>query len=244
MKKSPLFLLLIIGPLAFSGHAQAVKKVVEATSTASTPSTPLLLVSPTSGPVAMTPHLVQATVPVKWNESSLGVTVNYRHEGRTPLKVQGVKTTAGFFIVDYPRTIPPGGTGAIELIASAKPNTNGEQELVTLLSEQGEKTVRVIFEREAAVSFAATKLSWTIGEAVSAKTVAFVVMPSTAIPTKVRALGSGNTAVLEPVDKTNYRVRITPGSTAKAQQFPVIVEFEPALPGVSTVIYCSVAANE
>jgi hypothetical protein len=46
------------------------------------------------------------------------------------------------------------------------------------------------------------------------------------------------------VGQNSYRVQIKPGSTAKAQQFPVVVEFDPALPGVATVIYCTVAAAE
>src|SRR5690349_19115438 len=102
MKTNSLWVALFLAA-AICGRADS-PKVVDATAPSSPALTP---VSPDS-PVAMTPHAVQATVSVKWNESSLNVTVNYHNEGKTPLRIDGIKTTGGLFIVDYPRTVAPG----------------------------------------------------------------------------------------------------------------------------------------
>src|SRR5438128_1123245 len=104
------FLTFFIFAAAVCGRAQSVK-VVDAGVPLSPPLTP---VSPVNASGAVTTQAVQATIPLQWNESSVSVTVNYRNEGQTLLQIQGIKTTAGFFIVDYRHAIALGNSIAIE----------------------------------------------------------------------------------------------------------------------------------
>jgi hypothetical protein len=194
-------------------------------------------------PELVIPHQQIATYAIKWNEKQLNITVPYRNETKGALRIDGVQTTPGLFVVDFPKTIAPGKQGDIVLIAVPKAQVSSDTEVVRLLTSQGEKTVELKAVKEETVQLERTELNWAVGEQAAAKAVNFTVAPGTAKPVKARALGVGNNAEIQAQGGKNFQLRVTPGSTAKMQQFPVVIEFDQALPGVATVVYCSIGSK-
>ena len=60
------------------------------------------------------------------------------------------------------------------------------------------------------------------------------------IPMAARVGGDAATATLQRVRPGVYRVTVTPIAGAEPQQFPVFIDFNPALPGVAASIDCYV----
>lgn len=109
-----------------------------------------------------------------------------------------------------------------------------------MITDRAEKVILIHHEREAAVQMAATTLQWQVGEAATSKEVTITIPGSKTSPKNVRAGGDGNRAELRSLGDGRYSVVITPGTTTKPRQFPVFLEFEKAVPGVASVIFCSV----
>lgn len=206
---------------------------------AGTPSTPPadapLRPLPPSDTAQPAPPTYELTL--KWDDrgSATILEVPLANTSDKPLKVIGVQASRGIFIGDHPSTVSAKGEGKISFAYESSDNTDGDWDLIRVLTDQGIKEILVKVVREEAAKFEAREVSWTVGDAVATKSVTITVKAGTASPVKVRAAG-GHQAVLEAVDATTWRVKITPASTAKSGKFPVIVEFDKALPGKAPVI--------
>lgn len=180
---------------------------------------------------------------LKWNESTRVFDVQVPNSAGQAAKVLGVQTTVGLYLADFPTAIPANGSAAFSLIYSSRPATDGTADLLRVLTDQGEIVVEVDHNRDSAAVLDQSSLEWAMGSAATAKTVTLLMVPGTTTPTGVTALGSWLQATLQPgSDKKHYSITITPTSTVKPQQGAVIVQFDPALPGVVMIISCSVVA--
>lgn len=156
------------------------------------------------------------------------------------MTVYGVQTTSGLYVVAYPSTIAANSKGTVTLIYAAKEGIGGTTDLVRLLTNHGEKAIQIVHDREPTVRFDATAIEWRQGEALAAKSITFTMLSSASVPKGVRALGSGAKASLTSLGNGRYQVSVTPGSTATAETFPVVIDFSPVLPGVATAVYCTI----
>jgi hypothetical protein len=112
------------------------------------------------------------SVGLKWNESkrsSMGV--NYKNESKSPLKIEAVQTSGAVFLIDYPKTISPGGTGVFTVLLDVKAGTQGDADLIVFKSSEGEKTLRLNRDREVVATFDKKELNWSVGEKSAAKSV-------------------------------------------------------------------------
>lgn len=177
---------------------------------------------------------------LNWNDNLSNVlTAPIANAGTATMAVLGVQATSGIFISDYPTSIGAGKTDAVSFIYNAAANTDGDTELIRLLTDQGIQEIRVRLTREKVVTLDAKEVQWTVGESPSAKVVTLTVAAGTAKPTKVTAAGN-NRAELKAVNSTIWTISITPGSTTRTGKFPVFVEFDKELPGTAVVILANI----
>jgi hypothetical protein len=183
----------------------------------------------------------QPTAPVyeislKWNERDTAVlTAPFKNTGSKAMKVLGVQATRGVFVGDFPSTIPAGKEDNISFLYSAADNTDGDVDIIRLLTDQGIREIYLRVVRDDAVNLDTTELRWTVGEAPVAKNARLVVRANTVAPQRVRVTG-GHSATLEKVSDTVWNVRVTPSSTAKSDRFAVFLDFDKALPGRAAVV--------
>jgi len=206
---------------------------------AGTPSTPPADVPlrpvPPADPAQPAPPTYELTA--KWNErwSVSVLSVPFKNESEKPLKILGVQATRGIFIGDFPSTIGPGREDTIAFVHEGADNTDGDLDLIRVLTDQGIKEILVKIAREAAVKFDVRELAWTVGDAAEAKSATITVTAGTVTPQKARVTG-GHQAVLESAGAHTWRVKVTPASTAKSGKFAVFVDFDQPLPGTAPVI--------
>ena len=172
----------------------------------------------------------------KWNERGSAVlSVPIKNDFGRPLKILGVQATRGVFIGDFPTTLGAQKEDVISFVYEAADNTDGDTDLIRVLTDRGIREIIVKIVREAAVNLSARELSWKVGEAAEAKSVTLTVAAGTVTPQKVRVTG-GHQVVLETSGAGLWRIKVTPASTAKAGTFAVFVEFDQPLPGTAPVI--------
>jgi len=206
----------------------------QANNTVATPpqNVPLLPIS--GGLSALAPPTYK--VPLAWNERADKVlSISIKNDSGKALKIYGAQATGGVFIVDYPTNLEPGIDDIISFLHNAPDNTDDESDLISLLTDQGIKVLRLDIVRQPAVSFDRRELTWTAGGPAETKTVTLTAAPSTVVPQKIHAT-AGVTAVLEQISATTWVVKVTPASTAKPGKFAVFVDFDQPLPGQATVI--------
>ena len=190
---------------------------------------------PHSDPAQPAPPTYELTA--KWNERSSAtvLSVPFKNESEKPLKVLGVQATRGIFIGDFPTTVGAKQEDKISFVYEAADNTDGDLDLIRVLTDQGLKEILVRIVRETAVNFETRQLVWTVGDTVSAKSATITATAGTATPQKVRVTG-GHQAVLETAGANTWKVTVTPASTAKSGKFAVFVDFDKPLPGTAPVI--------
>lgn len=226
-------------PLPLVTLALAVPVLAQTTSTPPA-GVPLRPVVQQAGEVPTAPTYELALV---WNERGSAVlTVPFKNSTEHPLRILGVQATGGLFVGDFPTTVAPGKEDGIAFVYQAPDNTDGDIDLIRVLTDQGVKEVRVKLARQLAASFSTRRLVWRVGEAKESKTADITVAANTTVPRAVRTT-KGNTATLEFLASGLFRIKVAPGSTAEAQTFPVFVDFDPALPGGSVVLTCVVEKN-
>lgn len=173
---------------------------------------------------------------LKWNDRSTNVlSVPLKNDSDKALKVLGIQATRGIFISDFPSNIAAKKEDSISFVYSAADNTDGDTDLIRVLTDNGIKEIILKIVREEAVQFDVKELRWTAGGTADTKTATITVLAGATVPQKLRVSG-GNSAVLETVDATTWRVKVTPASTAKSGQFAVFVDFDKGLPGKSATI--------
>lgn len=162
-------------------------------------------------------------------------TVPLKNDFGKPLQVLGAQATGGIFVTDYPLSVPGKSEDTIGFVYMAADNADGDLDVIRVLTNLGVRDIHVRITREEAVRFDTRELRWTAGGAAETKTVTLTVTAGTVVPVKARAT-AGHQAVLEAVDATTWRVKVTPASTVKSGQFAVFLDFDKALPGKAAVI--------
>lgn len=190
------------------------------------------------------PQVGKVVVSRKWNEKEALISIPFENKALGELRIRGIQTTGSLYLVSFSSVVPVGGRGEILVNYSAVAGVNADKDLIRLLTNQGEKFVELTQDREPVLALSAEKLQWSVGEAAASKQISLVVRDGTVVPKSVRAYGTGNSAELRKNGNGGYSIVVTPASTSKPAQFPVIVEFEPALTGVPNVITCAVVLPE
>ncbi|MBC7369300.1 MAG: hypothetical protein H7343_21240 [Undibacterium sp.] len=197
-------------------------------------------------PIPTTPLAVslaqRVALKLKWNDAKGGFSVTVQNPSDRPLKINGVQSSGDLFIVSYPPTVPPQGTAEISTLFDAKPGTGSDADVIRLLTDQGEKTIIVTHDREKVATLSQSELVWAVGEAASAKSTVLTLAGAATKLTRARAM-AGATATISDLGGGRVQVSVTPRSTAALASFPVFLEFEPALPGATPVITCTVGTK-
>jgi hypothetical protein len=178
-----------------------------------------------------------------WGAKSQLSTVALANEGEKALRVIGVQTTSNLFVVDFPQQVKPRQSDAISFVYAASVNTDGDTELIRVLTDQGIREIVIKVQREEVATLDVRELTWLVGESGAAKVATLTVKPGTVTPVKVRATGD-NVAVLEKSGEGTWRIAVTPGSTQKAAKFAVFVTFDQPPLGQAVVILGVVRPRE
>jgi hypothetical protein len=205
---------------------------------------PLLDKTPVSLSTAARPDVPARSLGLRASEAIRDVTVPVQNDEEQELRIFGAQTTSGLYVVDVPKVIPPHERADVSLLYVAQPNTSSQADVVRLMTNRGEKIIRLEHGREQVAQLDTTTLQWKVGDRPATKSVIITLASDLTVPKGARALGTGNTAAIESLGDNRYRVDVTPASTDKPQQFPVMLQFVPALPGLPGAIYCSVVAAE
>ena len=201
----------------------------------------------TTAVAAKTPEnklLAATSLALKWNEKSRTLKVPFKNTAAAVMVIQGVQTSGGLFVVNFPKSLAAGRTDEIEVLVDTPTGTSAVADYLRLRTNLGDQVIPLNHDREQVFTLDKNNLQWVQDELVLAKSVSFTLAANTAVPKSVKVLsGGGHQAQLESLGGGRYRVAITPASTAKTSQFPVVIEMEPALPGVAPVIHCAVLAK-
>lgn len=169
------------------------------------------------------------------------VQVNIPNSSDRDWRVSGVQTSANFFVVSFDSTIPAHSTGKVILNYDASENSDTSREMIRIKTNYGIKAIDVNLSREKVASFDQQNLQWFVGEPISTKSVNLTLSKGTAVIKRVTVGGgAGHRSEFVDLGGGNYRIDVTPKSADKSAQFPVFIEFTPALPGVGSVIMCSI----
>lgn len=175
-------------------------------------------------------------LPVKWNEKGTAVlTVPFKNDSKQVLNILGVQATQGLFVGDFPPVVAPGKEDTLAFFYSAPDNTDGDIDIIRVLTDQGVREIRVKILREAAVKFDSKQLHWAVGAAPEPQSVTVTITGANTMPKAVHS-SQGNTATLTFPAPGQYRITVVPGSTAMPLVFPIFVEFDPALPGGAVIL--------
>lgn len=179
-----------------------------------------------------------------WNARDATVlTVPFRNAGERPLRILGVQATRGIFVGDFPGTVGAGAEESISFVYRAADQTDGDFDLIRVLTDQGIREIRLKVVREEALTLDLAEVRWTVGDPVAAKTVKATVRSGTVLPLRVRATG-GHAAVLERVSDVVWSIRVTPASTARSGKFAVFLDLDRPLPGRASVILGTIQPKE
>jgi len=234
--------------LIVPAHSQSASG---STNSPATPKAPSLPAAPSTAviPTAVATNLVGKasgdghaifSLGLNWNESVRHFSVAVPNTASVPVTVLGVQPTGGLYLTLFPNTIPANGTGDFHCLLLADSDGGATVDFIKVLTTNGTIVAEVRHDRTAVAQFSATSLQWTVGGGATPQSVTLTMSPGTSVPIGVKALGQGNTASLQSTGNQRYTITVTPGSTAKAEGFPVIVSFNPKLPGVSGVIGCEI----
>lgn len=188
-----------------------------------------------------TPPSTDYNLQLQWNESQRGVTLTYANPSANALTIQGIQSTGNIFVVSYPSSIPSGGSGAIEVVYLAQAGTQADSDVIRLLTSDGLKLLRIAHGRAVVASFDKQVLSWQIGESPSPKSATLT------LTNGVQAVGvssfDGSSAKVTAASGNTFLITVTPGSTATADRFPVIVTLSPAVPNTTPVVDCVIGSG-
>lgn len=182
---------------------------------------------------------------LKWNDKSVDrVQVNLTNDTDLDWQIYGVQSTSGLFVVSYDSAVAAHAVGKLIFSYDATENSETELESIRVKTSNGIKVIDIKAQRENAASFERKSLRWDVGESASPKSISLSLAPGTAALKKATVGGGlGHSAQVINLGEGRYRIDITPKTTEKAQEFPVFLEFSPALPGVGRVIVCTIAAK-
>jgi len=180
---------------------------------------------------------------LKWNETFHAFTVAMANDTDAELRVLAAQTTGGLYLVSLPTVIPAKDQADFSLLYLARPGESGDEGLIRVLTNRGERVITVKNDRAQSAQFDVSALHWQQGALPETKVVTLTVAPGTAVPLGARAMGDGNKATLEATGNGTYQVKVSPASTDQPHLFPVIVIFDQETPGVNSVITCVVDAK-
>ncbi|HEX2855458.1 MAG TPA: hypothetical protein VHO24_19640 [Opitutaceae bacterium] len=231
-------LLLIASPLR---SQQSVTGAISVPGTA-VPTTPVTTTSRPIPEMPLAPTLIQTVkMNLKWNDAQAGFRIPVQNSSDEPLKIDAIQSSGDLFIVSFPGTIPPRGSDDVMAILDARPGTSSDTDVIRLKTSQGDKTILVEHVREKVVALDRQELVWAVGEQ-GAKSATLTIAGGVTKLTKVRAL-KGATATLTDAGAGKVLITVTPKSTDAPASFPVILDFDPALPGATPVITCTIGSK-
>lgn len=181
-------------------------------------------------------------IPLTWNQATVNVLVNVVNTSDSVMRIAGVQSSSGVWVVDFPKQISAKSSAALSAIVEAKPNSQSEVELVRLKTADGEKTLMLKLNRTPLISFDSSRLQWAQGESMASKSV-LVTVNNPAVSVKSVSTVGGHSAVVQRRDANSFLITVTPVSTAKAGAFPVLLTLNPAIPGVSPAITCAIVPS-
>jgi hypothetical protein len=183
----------------------------------------------------------QVKFPRKWNEDRATLRLTVENPEATELKIQGVQTSPGLYVVNFPQTIKAGASGEIDVHYAARAGATGDTDVVRLLTNQGEKEIQVVQEREAAITLDSQTMTWKVGDEGTPKTITLSLEQPGLRAVGLRVFGGKPTqAQLRQISPGRYEIQIAPESTSAPAQFSVMVNLTPEVPGNIPVIQCSV----
>lgn len=180
--------------------------------------------------------LASYSLDLKWNESGKKFVVPVSNSGSQAVDIVGVQVTGGLYVCKLPEKIPAGGVAKVVLLLVAGEGSSNTMDILRVLTTGGEQVIQIDHDREVAVSLGQKVLNWNVGDPVTAKDVtAEIKIPGIKI-VSVRAAGKGNEATVADLGNGTYKITVTPGDLGRRNSFPVFLQMEPRLPGVSSVI--------
>ena len=192
---------------------------------------------PVSFPAAI--PMTEYTLTLAWDEKSRdGMKIKYNNISDKALKINAVQTTGSIFLVDYPRTIPPGSAGYFTIYFETKSSTQSNADIIKLKSSDGDKILKINQFRPSVATLDKGSLTWILGESTTTKTATLRLTNNVKVDSVAAMLGNG--AKFIEVSPGVYLISVTPKSTVKAQVFPVFIKLIPEVPGVSPVLTCTI----
>ena len=233
-------------PPVLTTSAPVIAPLVSTVATPAPLSTPPVSVGKTATGSVSPANISLQTAPalnLAWNETQRVFEVSVTNPAAKAATVLGVQTTSGLYVVSFPVALPAGGAGTFNLLYFSQTGVTSTSDLLRVLTDQGQITVTVDHARAQAPTISPGSLQWSIGEATATKSATLTLPAGTGTAVGIIVLGLGNSAQLTSLGNGGYRIDVAPGSTAKAESFPVIVQLQPAIPDLQPVVTCTVGGN-
>jgi hypothetical protein len=179
-------------------------------------------------------------VPLRWDQATENLAMTVKNPSARPVVVQGVQSTSGAWVIDYPKTIPAKGSAVVSVLVEARPGAQSAVEIVRLKTADGEKALWLNLQRPPLVTFDSARLQWPRGEAAAAKSVVLTLSNPQVALKSLRSI-AGHTATFQKRSANSYLITVIPKSTASAATFPVLLTLDPAVPGFAPAITCVIA---
>jgi hypothetical protein len=191
----------------------------------------------TSVPMPMKGPRKQIALLLAWDEKERPLTVTLDNNSNAAVQVISVQTSTGLYVNRIPDAIPARGTASLQL-TYVTPQSERGVETVRVRTSAGEQNFLFMRHREAVVAVEKS-LRWEVGETPTAKRLKFSVDKKAA--SSIRAVSAripipGFSTRITPGTNGEYTLDITPSSTANPVKIPVILEFDPAMPGAPVLI--------
>lgn len=226
---------LVLGLLLFSG----------AQLQSATPTTPDTLPDPVPANKSMakaTQGTVRYSLALKWNESSRHFSVPFANDTDRSIKILGIQTSPRLYLTNFPKSVSSHSTTDLTAFFIDEAGGGNGSDTIKVLTSTGPRTIVIDQDREQVVSFDQTSVAWKQGDPTTAKTVTLTVKDARTKPIAAKVVGTTHSATLKDLGNGKWSVSVTPSTTKTAQRFPVVVEFNPAIPGVTGVLNCEITS--
>lgn len=190
-------------------------------------------------PVGIQPN-TGYSLPLVWNQTQATIALEYDNATSQTLTIQGIQCTGDLFVVNYPSSIAANGSGTINLIYLAQPQTQSGGNVLRLLTSAGIKLITVANNRPTVATLSSTTLKWTVGETASPKSVTLSLTNGLSV-TGATAM-KGNQATVTSNGNGIYTITVTPQSTTSPGSFPVVIQLSQDLPNATPIITCTIGS--
>lgn len=179
---------------------------------------------------------------LKWNETSRHFSVPFANDTDRSIKILGIQTSPRLYLTNFPKSVSSHSTTDLTAFFIDEAGGSNGSDTIKVLTSTGPRTIVIDQDREQVVSFDETSVGWKQGDPTSSKTVTLTVKDGRTNPVAAKVVGTTVSATLKNLGSGKWSVSVTPSTTKTAQRFPVVIEFNPAVPGVTGVINCEITA--